>query len=124
MQLQRDEAMRSIGMAMQTLMVSAKALGYESCPMIGFEHEKVAELINLPGDHCIGPMVAIGKGTKEAWPKPGQLSYDEVVVRIGSAGDKLLPYGLIVLLRFCARADACGAGALYTPLRACLPSGS
>jgi len=25
-------------------------------------------------------MIAIGKGTKEAWPKPGQLSLDEVIV--------------------------------------------
>ena len=79
-QLQRDEAQRSIGMAMQTLMIAAKAMGYESCPMIGFDHKAVAELINLPADHCIGPMVAIGKGTKDPWPKPGQLPLDEVVV--------------------------------------------
>ncbi|MEM7228384.1 MAG: nitroreductase family protein [Planctomycetota bacterium] len=79
-ELQRDEAQRSIGMAMQTIMVAAKAMGYESCPMIGFEHDDVAKLINLPADHCIGPMIAIGKGTKDPWPKPGQLSYDEVVI--------------------------------------------
>jgi nitroreductase len=80
-QLQRDEAQRSIGMAMQTIMLTAKGMGYESCPMIGFEFDKVAELIGLPADHCIGPMVAIGKGTKDSWPKPGQLSMDEVVIR-------------------------------------------
>jgi nitroreductase len=79
-QLQRDEAMRSIGMAMQTLMLAAKAMGYESCPMIGFDHEAVAELINLPPGHCIGPMVAIGKGTKDPWPKPGQLPIEKVVI--------------------------------------------
>ena len=76
--LQRDEAQRSIGMAMQTLMLVAEDMGYQSCPMIGFEIEKVAELINLPDDHVMGPMVAIGKGTKEAWPKPGQLTLNEV----------------------------------------------
>lgn len=79
-QLQRDEAMRSIGIAMQTLMLAAKGLGYDSCPMIGFEHEAVAKLINLPADHVIGPMVVIGKGIKPAWPKPGQLSLEEVVI--------------------------------------------
>jgi nitroreductase len=78
--LQRDEAMRSIGIAMQTIMLAAKSLGYESCPMIGFDFDAVAKLINLPDDHVIGPMVAIGKGTKEPWPKPGQLAPDEVVV--------------------------------------------
>ncbi|MEM1366479.1 MAG: nitroreductase family protein [Cyanobacteria bacterium P01_H01_bin.15] len=77
--LQRDEAQRSIGMAMQTLMLAATELGYESCPMIGFDIEKVAELIKLPQDHVMGPMVAIGKGTKEAWPKPGQVPLEELL---------------------------------------------
>jgi nitroreductase len=77
--LQRDEAQRSIGMAMQTIMLAAKAMGYDSCPMIGFDIDKVAELINLPDDHVMGPMVAIGKGTKDPWPKPGQLPLSELV---------------------------------------------
>ena len=81
--LERDEAQRSIGMAMQTLMLAAKAMGYDSCPMIGFDIDKVAEMIRLPEDHVMGPMVAIGKGTKEPWPKPGQLSLDEVVIENG-----------------------------------------
>jgi len=76
---QRDEAQRSIGMAMQTLMIAARGLGYESCPMIGFDLDKVSELVKLPADYVIGPMVAIGKGTKDPWPKPGQLRLEEVV---------------------------------------------
>lgn len=81
--LQRDEAQRSIGMAMQTLMLSAKAMGYDSCPMIGFDIDEVAKLVNLPEDHVLGPMVAIGKGTKSPWPKPGQLPLNELVVENG-----------------------------------------
>lgn len=87
-QLQRDEAMRSIGMAMQTLMLAATAMGYQSCPMIGFDRVAVAELVGLPADHVVGPLVAIGKGTKEPWPKPGQLSLDEVVVENRFAPDR------------------------------------
>ena len=78
--LQRDEAQRSIGMAMQTLMLAAKAMGYDSCPMIGFDIEKLAELINLPEDYVMGPMVAIGKKVKDPWPKPGQLPLAELEV--------------------------------------------
>ena len=78
--LQRDEAQRSIGIAMQTMMLAAQGMGYQSCPMIGFDIEKVAELVQLPADHVMGPMVAIGKGTKDAWPKPGQLALAEVVM--------------------------------------------
>jgi len=77
--LQRDEAQRSIGMVMQTIMLAAKDLGYDSCPMIGFDLDKVAQLINLPDDHDMGPMIAIGKKTKEPWPKPGQLNLNELV---------------------------------------------
>ncbi len=79
-QLQRDEAMRSCGIAGQTIMLAAKAMGYDSCPMIGFDPDRVAELIKLPDDHVIGFMIAVGKGLKPAWPKPGQLPLDDVVV--------------------------------------------
>ncbi len=81
--LQRDEAQRSIGMAMQSLMLTAKEMGYDSCPMIGFDIEAVAKLINLPDDHVMGPMVAVGKGIKEPWPKPGQLPLEELVFENG-----------------------------------------
>jgi len=79
-QLQRDEAMRSIGIAMQTLMLTARDMGYDSCPMIGFDLDAVSKLIGLPDGHCIGPLVAIGKKTQEAWPKPGQLPLEEVLI--------------------------------------------
>lgn len=77
--LQRDEAQRSIGMAMQTMMLAAQDLGYHSCPMIGFDIDEVAKLVNLPEDHVVGPMIAIGKGIEEPWPKPGQLPIQELV---------------------------------------------
>jgi hypothetical protein len=51
--------------------------------MIGFDIDRLAKLINLPEDHVMGPMVAIGKGTKQPWPKPGQLGLEELVVENG-----------------------------------------
>ena len=40
-ELQRDEAMRSSAVwAGQTIMLAAKAMGYDSCPMIGFDAER------------------------------------------------------------------------------------
>ncbi len=80
-QLQRDEAMRSCGIAGQTIMLAAKAMGYDSCPMIGFDPVKVAEIINLPSDLVIGFMIAVGKAVKPAMPKGGQLALSEVVVQ-------------------------------------------
>jgi len=80
-QVQRDECMRSCGMAGMTIMLAAKAMGYDSCPMDGFDFDAVAKIIELPEDHVISFMIAVGKGTQPAWPKPGQLPYDEVVIQ-------------------------------------------
>ena len=80
-ELQRDEAMRSVGIAAQTLMLAAKSMGYDSCPMIGFDPVKVAEIIQLPEHHIIGMMLTVGKAVKEANTRGGQLAYDEVVIR-------------------------------------------
>ena len=79
-QVERDEGMRSCGLIGQTIMLMAQELGYQSCPMDGFDFDAVAKIINLPTDHTIAFMIAIGKGTKDAWPKPGQLPLDEVIV--------------------------------------------
>lgn len=80
-QLQRDEAMRSVGIAAQTLMLAAKAMGYDSCPMIGFDPEKIAQLINLPKNHVIGMMLTVGKALRDANVRGGQLPYEAVVFR-------------------------------------------
>lgn len=80
-QVQRDECMRSAGLAGMTLMLAAKTMGYDSCPMDGFDFDAVAKIIRLPEDHVISFMIAIGKGTEPARPKGGQLSYDEVVIQ-------------------------------------------
>lgn len=78
-QVQRDEAMRSCGIAAQTLMLAARAMGYDSCPMDGFDYDAVGKLINLSEDHVVAMFVVIGKAVKEAWPRGGQLPLEEVV---------------------------------------------
>ncbi len=82
-QTQRDEVMRSCGIAAQTLMLAAKSMDYDSCPMDGFYFDAVARLIKLPDDHVIAMFVAIGKGIKAASPRGGQLSLNEVVIQNG-----------------------------------------
>jgi len=78
-EVQRDEVMRSCGMAAMTLMLAAKDLGYDSCPMDGFDFNEVAKLIKLPEDHIPAMFVVIGESIKDPWPRPGQLSPQEVV---------------------------------------------
>ncbi|MDH3361044.1 MAG: nitroreductase family protein [Nitrosopumilus sp.] len=78
-QQQRDEAMRSCGMAAQTIMLAAKSMGYDTCPMKGFDYDAVGNMINLPPDYVISMMVVVGKKTKEASARGGQLPLSDVV---------------------------------------------
>ncbi|HEY9278401.1 MAG TPA: nitroreductase family protein [Methylotenera sp.] len=78
--VQRDEAMRSCGMAAMTLMLAAKEMGYDTCPMDGFDFDAVAKLLNLPDDHTPVMFVVVGKALKEAQPRGGQLPINEVVI--------------------------------------------
>lgn len=79
-QLIRDEAMRSTGLAGMTLMLAARGLGYDSCPMIGFDATAVAKLIHLPSDHVISFMLAIGQPVKPVWPRGERLPDSEVLI--------------------------------------------
>jgi nitroreductase len=79
-QLQRDEAVRSASFVALTMMLSAKAMGFDSCPMIGFDPDALAKIIRLPEDHLIGMMLAIGKGSKEPWPKAGYIEQSEFLI--------------------------------------------
>ncbi len=81
--LQLDEAQRSIGMASQNIMLAATAMGYQTSIMIGYEFDTVAEMVRLPADHVLGPMIAIGKGTQAPLARGGQLAYGEVVLENG-----------------------------------------
>lgn len=79
-QVQRDEAMRSCGMAAQTIMLAAKEMGYDTCPMDGFDFDAVAKLINLPADHIPTMFVVVGKALEPARTRGGQLAMKEVVI--------------------------------------------
>ena len=79
-QVQRDEAMRSCGMAAMNIMLAAKEMDYDTCPMDGFDFDAVSKLLNLPADHTPAMFVVVGKALKQAAPRGGQLLMDEVVI--------------------------------------------
>jgi nitroreductase len=77
--IERDDGLRSCSMAAMSTMLLAKEMGYDSCPMTGFDFSAVSRILQLPADHGIAMMVAIGKRIQEAGPRPGQLPLHEVV---------------------------------------------
>jgi len=78
-QLQRDEAIRSCGIAAQTMMLSATAMGWDTGALVGFDPEKAARLIHLPDDYVIGMLIVIGKARKAAKPRGGQLPMEALL---------------------------------------------
>jgi nitroreductase len=77
-QAQRDECFRSASIAAMNIMLMAKGMGYDSCPMDGFDFDKVAKIIELPHDHIVTMLITIGKKKLEAKPRSGQLPLNEV----------------------------------------------
>lgn len=77
-QVQRDEAMRSCGLIAMSIMLLAQEQGWHSCPMDGFDFDAVGKLINLPEDHVVSLMIAVGKRSQESFPRTGKLPLKEI----------------------------------------------
>lgn len=57
----RDDAIRNASLSAQMFMLVAKARGWDTCPMIGFDPETIATILNIPERHVTAMMIAIGK---------------------------------------------------------------
>jgi nitroreductase len=77
--VERDECMRSLGLISMSIMLLAEEMGYDSCPMDGFDFEAVGRLVNLPDEFVVGLMLTIGKRSKDVWPRVGKLDLDDVL---------------------------------------------
>ena len=61
---QRDEAIRNASLSAMMFMLIAKDLGWDTCPMIGFETDKMKELYNIPEN--LEPVMLITMGKEDA----------------------------------------------------------
>jgi len=59
-QLQRDEAIRSGALASMTLMLTAESMGMRTCPMIGFDPNKVAEIAGIDEGYVPVMLITLG----------------------------------------------------------------
>lgn len=83
-----QEACRSLGFAGMIMMLVARDMGLDSCPMIGFEPDKVADICGLDEDRPPLLMITIGKALEPARPRMGLLNLEEFVSleRYGNRG--------------------------------------
>jgi nitroreductase len=78
-QMRRDEAIRGASLAAMSMMYSAKAKGFETGPMIGYDPQQVAELVGLPSNYIPVMMVVMGRGEADGVPRAGRRPLSEVV---------------------------------------------
>jgi putative NAD(P)H nitroreductase len=88
--LQREEAIRSGSLAAMSLMYAAKAIGWDSGPMIGFDAAKVGAMLKLDGNTVPVMMVVVGKALDaEQKPRVYRRPVSEVVKLERSDGASL-----------------------------------
>ncbi|GEL04684.1 nitroreductase family protein [Rummeliibacillus stabekisii] len=58
---QRDEAIRNASLSSMLFMLAAKEKGWDTCPMIGFEEDKVKEILNISDQYEVALMITLGK---------------------------------------------------------------
>jgi nitroreductase len=63
-----QEAIRNASLASMQLMLVAKSLGIDSCPMIGFNEVELRESFNIPTEFVPVMMITLGYGVESAHP--------------------------------------------------------
>ncbi|WP_139488207.1 nitroreductase family protein [Brevibacillus dissolubilis] len=75
----RDEAYLNVGLTAMQLMLAARAKGYDTCPMRGFDRDAVTKELNIPSRYTPIVMLTLGKAAAPGHPS-GRLSLDELVI--------------------------------------------
>ena len=60
-QFMKEEAIRNASISGMMFMLAAKNRGWDTCPMIGFDQDKVRQILNIDANHEIVLMITIGK---------------------------------------------------------------
>ncbi|MGM9951257.1 MAG: nitroreductase family protein [Lysinibacillus sp.] len=62
----KEEAIRNASLSAMLFMLAAKNRGWDTCPMIGFDQQRIREILRVPPTHEIVLMIAIGKEKEES----------------------------------------------------------
>ncbi|QDQ01140.1 nitroreductase family protein [Lysinibacillus fusiformis] len=60
-EFKREDAIRNASLSAMLFMLAAKNRGWDTCPMIGFDQERMRALFNVPDTQEIALMITIGK---------------------------------------------------------------
>ncbi|MBR2565891.1 MAG: nitroreductase family protein [Paenibacillus sp.] len=79
-QIARDEAIRNASFASQNIMLAARSLGYDTCPMGGYNPQQLIETFNIPERFIPTLLITVGKAAEPARPS-GRFPLSELVVK-------------------------------------------
>ncbi|MDN8592875.1 nitroreductase family protein [Paenibacillus sp. 11B] len=79
-QIARDEAIRNASFASQNIMLAARSLGYDTCPMGGYNPQQLIETFNIPARYLPTLLITVGKAAVPA-RLAGRFPLSEVVVK-------------------------------------------
>jgi len=78
---QRIVVHKSCALAAQTFMLSIASAGFHTCPMEGFDENRVKNILRLPGKAEINMIIAVGKGTEKGiWGPRFRVPKDEIII--------------------------------------------
>jgi nitroreductase len=78
-QLARSDAICNASLAAMQLMLAAKAKGYDTCPMGGFDRDALIKELNIPDRYIPVIMIALGKAREPAYPTQ-RFSLEQLVI--------------------------------------------
>ncbi|MGN7470997.1 nitroreductase family protein [Brevibacillus sp. SAFN-007a] len=78
-EIARDEAIRNSSYAAMQLMLAAKAKGYDTCPMGGYDRDALVKELNIPSRYIPTLMLTLGKASVQAYPT-ARFGLDELVI--------------------------------------------
>ncbi len=80
--IQRDEAIRSASLAAAFLIFAAQAHGLASCPMVGFDADRLAREFALAPDELPVMLLAVGHAGAGNWPQKPRLPVAQILTTI------------------------------------------
>lgn len=78
----KEDAIRNASLSAMMFMLAAKNRGLDTCPMIGYDQQKIRQLLDIPSTHEIVMMITVGKEKESSGRLRGYRKPSEEFVKI------------------------------------------
>lgn len=78
----KEDAIRNASLSAMMFMLAAKNRGLDTCPMIGYDQQKIRQLLDIPSTHEVVMMITVGKEKESSGRLRGYRKPSEEFVKI------------------------------------------